>query len=221
MRMCLLNRFLILVIGMCVSGCAVKSSAVKSLPTSIQRNQIQKAKKIEEPNTKQEENKTSLVFLKTDFQGVLKTNYIKLTIISKSDPNKRVNINLGEKVEAILSNQEESHQYPGYVYFELPKGDYQISTISVLAGTTSVTEALNLDFSVILEKNNYLGTLVINGTKEKIKLGGVPFIKPSFDYQLHILDERAEAEQNFKQKYPQNKLPIHVGLLSHSKNDQT
>jgi len=49
----------------------------------------------------------------------------------------------------------------------------------------------------------YAGTLQINGTKEKIRLGGVPVIKPGFEYNVNIVDEREEGMSIFRGRYPE------------------
>ena len=48
----------------------------------------------------------------------------------------------------------------------------------------------------------YLGTLKVVGEKEKIKLGGVPIIKPGFDYSIEISDERQEAFEELQKRFP-------------------
>ena len=50
---------------------------------------------------------------------------------------------------------------------------------------------------------SYLGTLKIDGTGERIKLGGVPVIQPGFEYIINIIDESQEAEIYFRQRYPE------------------
>ncbi|MBI5150535.1 MAG: hypothetical protein HZA28_07185, partial [Candidatus Omnitrophica bacterium] len=91
---------------------------------------------------------------------------------------------------------------PGYFFIELPAGSYRISSIAIPVGSTLAEEDINVHFEVIPGAIVYLGTLKVQGTKERIRLGGVPVIKPGFDYDVQVLDERAEGIFAFHQRYP-------------------
>ena len=51
------------------------------------------------------------------------------------------------------------------------------------------------------------------GTKEKIKLGGLPVIKPGFEYTVEVLDEREEGAEAFRRNYPNFLHDISVKLM--------
>ena len=75
-------------------------------------------------------------------------------------------------------------------------------------GTTQAVEATDITFSVEENKAIYLGTLKVFGLKEKIRLGGVPVLKPGFEYRAEVLNEQDEAMVIFRQHYPQEENPL-------------
>lgn len=209
-------------------GCATKppsKNSVVQLPPQIMRQEvlpspenINNGKKA--PITEELEVKW-VVFFKTDFKGLLETNYVRLTIAPSDDLSRQFDVHLGDISKASLFSGGHETLKPGYIYLELPEGEYRIASISIPVGTTLAVEKLNLLFTVKKEMVNYLGTLSFNGTKERIKLGGVPVIKPGFDYQMEIRDERKEAFADFGQKYPAVKNPRNVNLIQIGKNGRT
>ncbi len=153
------------------------------------------------------------VFLKTQFEGVLKTSFVRLVLINKKNQDKEYNFTLGDN-----SNQQ---PFPwrtqtvnsGYSLIELPEGDYRIKSIVIPVGSTTAREDMDVSFVVKADKLLYLGTLKAFGDKEKLKLGGVPVIKPGFEYSLEILDEHEEALRILQEEYPDLSRQIQVLLM--------
>jgi hypothetical protein len=72
---------------------------------------------------------------------------------------------------------------------------------------------MDVVFKVQQDKYTYLGTMDVIGTREKIKLGGVPIIQPGFEYSLDRLDERDEALQEFRLRYSESASDFNVDLM--------
>jgi hypothetical protein len=153
------------------------------------------------------------VFGKTFFKGVLKTSYVKLSLIDLSDETKQYQLFIGEQLGPSLLPWNSRSVQPGYFFLELPAGLYRIYSISIPVGSTTATEDVALVFSVSSEEVTYIGTLLVNGVNEKVKFGGVPLIVPGFDYELSVLDERQEAVREFRHRYPLLQEPVRVELL--------
>ena len=143
-----------------------------------------------------------IVFAKTQFEGVLKTSYVRLAIVNLEDPAKTFELQIGEKTAPQPFSFNVKTVNPGYFFIELPSGPYRFSSVSIPVGGATATEPLDVTFQVLPDQINYLGTLRLNGTKETIKLGGVPVIKPGFEYQAQVIDELQEGIATFKQRYP-------------------
>jgi len=162
--------------------------------------------------------KKGIVFGKTFFTGILKTNFVKLEFKNIADDTNKLELQIGEK--SVFSNlqwQEKSVE-PGYFFVELPEGEYNISTVSIPVGSTMAVEDMHVNFQVRGDEILYIGTLNMDGTKERIKLGGVPVIKPGFEYTIKILDESEEAKSVFKNKYPEVDKEISVHLMDIKKS---
>lgn len=144
------------------------------------------------------------VFAKTVFEGVVKTSYVQLTIVDFTDPNKVFQLIIGDKARQKNLPWNIQTVKPGYFFITLPVGHYRINSITIPVGTTLATEPMDVSFDVELDKTIYLGTLKVIGEKERIKLGGVPIIKPGFEYTLQILDERTEAQKEFSRRFPEH-----------------
>lgn len=153
--------------------------------------------------------KKGVIFAKSDFQGILKAPYVKLLFEHQNDTDDKFQLNIGEKVEGDASRSVEY----GYFFIELPAGPYKISSISIPVGSTLATEDMDLHFTVQPDTFTYLGTLKVTGTKEKIKLGGVPVIRPGFEYIVDIINEKDEAVKTFHERYPQVTQEAVVDLL--------
>ncbi|MGE0268374.1 MAG: hypothetical protein AB7S78_07965 [Candidatus Omnitrophota bacterium] len=158
----------------------------------------------EDPQDEVEEpiEKNGIVFAKTRFEGVLKTSYVRLKIVDIKNPIRTYELHIGEKIAAQPFSFNVRTVNPGYFYIELPAGQYKITSVSIPVGGTTATELINVTFEVNPDQISYLGTLRLVGTKERIKLGGVPVIKPGFEYEIAILNEFQEAIQAFKQRFP-------------------
>jgi hypothetical protein len=75
------------------------------------------------------------------------------------------------------------------------------------------TENADISFTVGKGTVIYLGTLRVIGTDQKIRFGGVPLLRPGFEYRVEILNEKDEALVKFKNKYPDLKREIQVNLM--------
>lgn len=143
-----------------------------------------------------------VVFAKTQFEGVLETSFVKLSIVSLDDPKKVFELQIGEKIAQQPFSFNVKSVKPGYFFIELPVGAYRFTSISIPVGGATATEPLDVWFEVLPDRINYLGTLRLIGTKEKIRLGGVPVIKPGFEYEAQVIDQFDEGIVNFQQRYP-------------------
>ena len=158
--------------------------------------------------------KMGVIFGKTEFEGVLKTDYVRLVFKNKDDGSQVFQLYIADKsmnpdFPSWLSNSVE----PGYFFIQLPAGRYEISMISIPVGSTLASEATEIQFEVMAGRIVYVGTLKLIGTKEKIKLGGFPVIQPGFDYETRILDEQAEGLKVFQERYPHVSQEVVVKLL--------
>lgn len=156
---------------------------------------------------------SGLSFGKTDFQGVLKTSYVRLSIIDRSDAKKVYHLYIGDKPSHKTFLWQGKTVEPGYFFIDLPQGEYKINAIAIPVGSAMAVEAADMDFSVELDSITYLGTLSVTGTKEKVRLGGVPVIKPGFEYTVQILDERDEAVEELLTRLPHNERKINFSLI--------
>ena len=115
-----------------------------------------------------------LIFAKTIFEGIVKTSYVELAIVDQSDESKKFQLIIGDKERQKNFPWEVQAVKPGYFFIELPEGQYRIKSMSIPVGTTKAQEPIDIVFDVTAKQATYLGTLKVSGTKEKIKLGGVP-----------------------------------------------
>lgn len=158
--------------------------------------------------------KKGIVFAKTDFQGVLQATYVKLLFEGQVGSKEKFYLHIED-----TSSDRETFPWdiktvkPGYFFIELPAGQYKISSIAIPVGTTSAAEEMNIGFEVMAGQVVYMGTLKVVGTKETIKLGGVPVIKPGFEYVIEILDEQQEGIAAFRQRYPNFSAAITTKLM--------
>lgn len=158
--------------------------------------------------------KKGIVFAKTDFQGVLQATYVKLLFEGQGGNKEKFYLHIED-----TSSGKETFPWdikavkPGYFFIELPAGQYKISSIAIPVGTTLAAEDMNIGFEVMAGEVVYMGTLKVVGTKETIKLGGVPVIKPGFEYVAEILDEQQEGVAAFRQRYPNFSADITTQLM--------
>ncbi len=162
--------------------------------------------------------KKGVVFAKTDFQGVLEATYVKLLIESADDQGQKFQLYIGDKNQQKAFAWDVQTVKPGYFFIELPYGAYKISSISIPVGSTLATEKLDVKFDVLPDAIAYMGTLRMVGTKEKIKLGGLPVIQPGFEFTTEIINDEAEGKTVFHQNYPNSTSPIVVRLMKINAN---
>ncbi|MDZ4242794.1 MAG: hypothetical protein U1D99_08200 [Candidatus Omnitrophota bacterium] len=154
-----------------------------------------------------------MIFAKTEFEGVVKASYIKLSIIDQKDPAKTYDLVIGDKTRQQEFPWNSETVRPDYFFIELPMGSYRIRSLSIPVGSTMATEDMDVAFEVRPEKIIYLGTLKVTGTKETVKLGGVPVLKPGFEYTIHILNEQPEAFNEFYKRFPNLPRSLDVQLM--------
>ena len=219
----------ILIIGFIFSGCV--SLQKVSLPEDLSEEAVkvdeESFKDISESpdpsselqNIKSEElagyvEKKGVVFAKTDFQGLLETRYVKFLFENLEDSTHTFQLHIGENSDQQTFPWDVKTVKPGYFFIELPIGRYKISSVSIPVGSTMATEDMDITLEVIPNAVCYAGTLKMVGTKEKIKLGGgLPVIKPGFEYTVEVLDEREEGAEAFRQNYPNFLHDISVKLM--------
>lgn len=212
----MIKKIFILVTGLSVLiGCAsTRNTARKSDTLDLQTNE-KRAETVPEEievlpdlqNIKDEEleqyvQKKGVIFAKTDFQGLMKTRYVKFLFVDQEDPTHKFQLHIGESTGQTKFPWDVKTVKPGYFFVELPAGKYTISEVTIPVGSTTATEKMNVRLEVIPDAICYVGTLKMVGTKERIKLGGVPVIKPGFEFTVDILDEREEGAAAFSQNYP-------------------
>lgn len=171
-----------------------------------------------------------IILAKTDFQGVLEKHYVKLDVEAleqgqeqekdqEQEPaeaqpkKKKFQIYVGDKTKDNPFPWEVKNVKPGHFFIELPAGEYHITSISIPVGSTMAKEPIDIRFSVTPGEVTYIGTLKAVGTKERIRLGGVPVIKPGFEYNAEILDEHDETIAVFRTEFPQYDKKIFTKLM--------
>ncbi|VAX35123.1 hypothetical protein MNBD_UNCLBAC01-2116 [hydrothermal vent metagenome] len=226
------NTYYFLILIFFLSGCAtVQETSPEKILTQMPelvpikivqgvdvQEEIQPEVAVELSNIEDEpveviQQKKGVIFAKTDFQGVLKTSYVKLLFEDQNDPENKLQLYIGDKSKQIAFPWEVKTVEPGYFFIELPEGKYKITQVVIPVGSTTAEETLDINLEVIADTISYIGTLQMIGTKEKIKLGGVPLIKPGFEYTVAILDEHVEGQAIFIERYPDVTQPVNVKLM--------
>lgn len=158
---------------------------------------------------------TGIVFAKTVFEGLLEASYVELGIIDQSDPAKTYKLRIGEKANPTSFPWNFQTVKPGYFFIDLPPGNYRIESIAIPVGTGTTLAMEPMDIAFIVEESKavYLGTLKVFGIKEKIRLGGVPVLKPGFEYRAEVLNEQEEAMVIFRQRYAEGPPEMKVQLM--------
>lgn len=146
-----------------------------------------------------------IIFGKTNFEGVLKDRAIRIVVENINNKALRFEFQIQEPSKKQILPWNVRHLDPGYFFVELPEGQYKISKVSILVGTTLATENINVSLNVVANKVVYLGTLNIDGTKERIKLGGLPVIQPGFEYAAKVVNEHENAMSILNQNFPELK----------------
>jgi hypothetical protein len=216
----LVNNFLIIISCCILSSCAAhkKISASSQSPLVEPVSAVESNVSISLENVNPDEmdgyaHKKGVVFAKTDFQGLLKTSYVRLLIESVEDTSQSFYLHVGGgAIEAGLP-WEVKRVEPGYFFIELPAGEYKMSSVAIPYGSTLASEVMNIFFDVASDEITYIGTLRLVGTKEKIKLGGLPVIKPGFEFDVEIIDETQEGFNAFKERYPKVSGEIKVKIM--------
>ncbi len=150
-----------------------------------------------------------LVFGKTDFCGLLKVAYARLTIVDQADPSRVYYFYVGSKSnQNLLPWGKGEVMEPGYFFLQLPPGKYAVTAIAIPVGSTIAEEPLALEMPVSVERTYYLGTLKIDGIKERAKFGGVPLVRPGFEYTMAVEDEFEAATRDFASLLPRHDMPV-------------
>ncbi len=170
-------------------------------------------KDVEDQALREYTQKKGVVFAKTDFGGILKTPYVKLRFEGEGEDMRNFYLHIEENPGERSLLWDDKTVKPGYFFIELPAGSYRISSIAIPVGSTLAEEETHISFEVIAGSVCYIGTLRVVGTKEKIRLGGVPVIKPGFEYEAEVLDEREEGFFAFRSRYPDVPVDLCVQLM--------
>jgi hypothetical protein len=168
-----------------------------------------------------DEVKTGMIFAKTAFEGVVKASYVRLSIVDQSDHQRTHQLVIGDEARQQNFPWEVQKVQSGYFFIELPVGLYRIQSISIPVGTTVATEPMDIAFHVRPNKVIYIGTLNVVGTKEKIKIGGMPVIQPGFEYRVDLIDERDQAIHELHQRFPKKSDKIEVHLMQINQHSNT
>jgi hypothetical protein len=83
-----------------------------------------------------------------------------------------------------------------------------VTEIAIPVGSALAEERVLLSFTVVANKISYLGTLDVTGTKERVRFGGVPIMKPGFEYDLRIDDEFEPAKKELEMRLPRHRSPV-------------
>lgn len=227
-----MKKFLILFIaGFILSGC-VSLQKVSAPPEILKKIEIEQKEGESEvvlahpelQNIKGEEleeyaQKKGVIFAKTDFQGLLETRYVRFLFEDQEDTTHKFHLHIGESSGQQTFPWDVKTVKPGYFFVELPAGRYKISSVSIPVGSTTAIEEMDVRLEVLPNTISYVGTLKMVGTKEKFKLGGVPVIKPGFEFTVEVLDEREEGAAAFSHHYPN--FPHDVSIKLMQVNDGT
>jgi len=160
--------------------------------------------------------KKGVIFAKTEFQGLLKARYVRFLFEDLEDPGHKFELHIGETIEQQTLLWTTKTVKPGYFFVEIPAGRYKIASVTIPVGSTTATEDMDVRVEVLSDAVCYVGTLRMNGTKEKVKLGGLsdlPVIKPGFEYTVEVLDEREEGSKAFKKNYPDFPYGVSIKLM--------
>ena len=211
--------YVLFLIVLYVSGCATTQPDVldgitpESVVTEEEEILTIVPTEEEEVVVPEEEILMGYLFAKVSFEGILDTAYVKLNVENDDDENNKFQLHVGDDLNQPNYSWEIKKIQQGYFLIEIPEGNYKITSITIPVGSTVASEGMDVSFKVEQDKVAYGGDIVINGTKERIKLGGVPVIKPGFEYKIEIADQVEEAEKIFFERYPESKKKINLGLM--------
>jgi len=217
-----MNRICTLIIVICFSSGCISLQKASELEKIIPEQRKAEFKDPDAPselqNIKGEDleeyvQKNGVIFAKTDFQGLLETRYVKFLFEDQDDPEHKFQLHIGENSGQQAFPWEVKSVKPGYFFVELPAGRYKIVSVTIPVGSTTATEEMDVTLEVLPDAVCYVGTLKMIGTKEKIKLGGVPVIKPGFEYSIEVIDEREEGFEAFIKNYPDYPHGVSIKLM--------
>lgn len=187
-----------------VAGCATSKPAKISSPVVNVKPPTAPAKSAEETSAQNAEQK-GIVFGSTEFLGVLKASYARIHFTGQRENTHQFDLDI-------------RYQSTAYFFLELPAGVYKITSISIPVGSTTAVEPADIEMMVSANKVTYIGALTFNGTKERIKLGGVPVIRPGFEYTVQLNNAYDAAVKAFYVKYPNDKKEIQTQLMVLNQN---
>jgi len=214
----IMQRIVPIIVIFLISCTAAKQDPLMNQPVGVLES-AQEPQKPSQLNNVPEEKlatpnvKNGVIFAKTDFQGVLEKTYVKLLFEDLVNAENKFHLYIGDKEGPQPFLWDVNPVKPGYFFIELPAGTYRISSISIPVGSTQATERMDVTIEVFPEKVTYIGTLQMIGVKERIRLGGVPVIRPGFEYAANIINEKDEAIHTFKQRYPKYFKQIFIKLM--------
>lgn len=168
---------------------------------------------VEESKIDDKEAPKGVIFGKTFFEGLLKTSYVKLRFEALDESGYGYDLYLGDKARQASFLWDVKTIEPGYFFIELPVGKYKIRSISIPVGSTVAEEPADLDVVVTKDEVTYVGTIQAVGTKERIRLGGVPVIRPGFEYSISVQDDSAEAKALFHERFAAFEGDIQTSLI--------
>lgn len=204
--------FVSMILGGCAGTSATRGPSPQTPPEAEAKNPVE-LQNIQDQELEEYAKQKGVIIGKTDFSGVLKTSYVKLSFEGLGGNTHKFILHIdGEETEKPFPWPAKTVK-PGYFFIELPVGEYKVASVSIPVGTTMAVEETDVRFKVTPNTISYLGTLSVIGTKEKIKLGGVPLIKPGFDYTIAVHDETEEAVRVYNQRYPNFPAEIFVDLM--------
>jgi hypothetical protein len=205
------------------AGCASVKEGTSSPPkhelreTAEQVSQAQPAmpqlQNVDQYQLESYELQTGVIFAKTDFKGVLEKTYVQLFFEDVNNDANKFILYIGDKAGQQAFPWDVKPVQPGYFFVELPAGEYKVTSITIPVGSTQAIEPIDISLEVTLDQVVYVGTLQVVGTKERIKLGGLPVIKPGFEYAATVLNEQEEAMDIFHQRYPDYSKEIKVEIM--------
>ena len=220
----MLKRIIVLFLVGCSVGCSTlpktggSHKVAEAVPPAVTFARVETAVEAAPPKEQTEPAPKSVpsgvVFGKTNFRGLLKTAYVRLTIVADAEPERKLFFYIGSKEnQSVLLWDAGKLLEPGYFYFELPQGKYKVTSLAIPVASTLAEEDVSLAFEVAVDHVFYLGTLDVDGTKERVKFGGVPVVKPGFEYGLSVHDDFENAKKDFEGMLPQHKAEIKRNLM--------
>jgi hypothetical protein len=179
-----------------------------------------KLKNIQEEELDGYAHSKGVVFAKVEVYGVLKADFLNLIIENIKDPSLQYRLFIGKDMGKQFFPWEGQDNNEGHFFIELPAGRYQISSVNIPVGSTMASENLDVTFKVIPGSIAYLGTLKLIGTKEKVRLGGVPVIKPGFEYKAAVINEKDDAVADFYNRFPNFRSEIVENIMRIPEGDK-